>query len=160
MRLSLIAVGRMKRGAESDLAARYADRLAKSSRSLGLAWDGVTELAEGRDAATAMRRDAEASAILDRVPAGSWLVALDERGRTITSEAFAQDIARRRDGGTPHATFVIGGPDGHGESLRARADGILAFGPMTWPHQLVRVMMLEQLYRATTILSGHPYHRS
>ena len=150
----------MKRGPETDLAARYADRLGKGARSCGIVWDGVTELTEAREATTAMRRDAEASAILDRIPPGASLIALDERGRTLASEAFATDIARRRDGGASHLVFAIGGPDGHGEALRARADSLLAFGSMTWPHQLVRVMLLEQLYRATTILSGHPYHRS
>ena len=155
-----MAVGRLKRGPETELAARYADRLSKVARPLGLHWDGIVELGEARDATGAMRREAEAAAILERIAPGAVVVALDERGRTFSSEAFANDLATRRDRGASHLAFVIGGPDGHGEALRQRADALLAFGPMTWPHQIARILLLEQLYRATTILSGHPYHRS
>ena len=88
------------------------------------------------------------------------LVALDERGKTLTSREFADRIGAWRDGGTDDLAFVIGGPDGHGaELLGARPPCSLALGAMTWPHQLVRIMLAEQLYRAVTILSGHPYHR-
>ena len=150
----------MKRGPETDLAARYADRLKKATRPLGLGWEGVFELSEAREATASLRQEAEATAILDRVPPGAAIVALDERGTALTSEAFATMVATRRDGGIPHLAFTIGGPDGHGEALRERADLLLALGPMTWPHQLARVLLLEQLYRAATILAGHPYHRA
>ena len=160
MRVSVIAVGRMKRGPETELLARYGDRLAKSGRALGLHYGGVTELGEARGATAPLRMEAEAAAIVQRASVGATIVALDERGATPTSEAFAADLARRRDAGTGDLVFVIGGPDGHGDALRARADALIAFGAMTWPHQIVRVLLLEQLYRATTILSGHPYHRS
>ncbi len=93
-------------------------------------------------------------------PAGAFLVALDEKGKAMDSKAFADFVAGRRDAGTHNLVFAIGGPDGHGDSLLDKAALRLAFGAMTWPHQLVRVMLAEQIYRAVTILSGHPYHRA
>jgi 23S rRNA (pseudouridine1915-N3)-methyltransferase len=87
------------------------------------------------------------------------VVALDERGKSITSGAFAQQLMRWRDDGRPAASFIIGGADGLDPALAGKADLVLSFSPLTWPHQLVRIMLSEQLYRATTILSGHPYHR-
>jgi 23S rRNA (pseudouridine1915-N3)-methyltransferase len=87
-------------------------------------------------------------------------VALDERGKALPSEAFAAKIGDWRDRGAGDLAFLIGGADGHGDAVRARADFLLAFGPMTWPHMLVRGMLAEQLYRAQQILAGHPYHRS
>ena len=93
------------------------------------------------------------------MPAGATAVALDERGEALTSVEFAKLIARERDGGTPGMVFLIGGPDGHDESLRAATGYRLSFGPMVWPHMLARVMMAEQLYRAVSILAGTPYHR-
>ena len=88
------------------------------------------------------------------------LIALDERGRGLTSEAFAAEIGKARDAGAPAFALARGGPDGHDETLRAAARMTLAFGAMTWPHQLARILAAEQLYRAVTILSGHPYHRA
>jgi 23S rRNA (pseudouridine1915-N3)-methyltransferase len=101
------------------------------------------------------KRPREAELLLGAVPAGIALVALDERGKTFSSPAFAERLAA-----WGAAAFVVGGADGLDESLRRRADLLLAFGTMTWPHMLARVMLLEQLYRAQTILSGHPYHRA
>ena len=159
MRLHLIAVGRMKAGPERELAERYAKRLAASARPLGMDWRGVTELAEARDTKAEARRDAEAAAILGKLDSGARVVALDERGEQPGSEAFAGLVGRFRDDGAPSLVLAIGGPDGHGAAIRERADALVAFGRLTWPHQIVRVMALEQLYRATTILAGHPYHR-
>ena len=87
------------------------------------------------------------------------MVALDERGRDLTSRDLASTFGRWRDDARTRLAFLIGGPDGHGDAVRARADLLLSFGRMTWPHRLVRVMLAEQLYRAATILAGHPYHR-
>ena len=84
---------------------------------------------------------------------------LDERGKAFGSEAFAADLAAARDAGAPAYALIIGGPDGIDPELRAKSSLVLAFGAMTWPHQLVRIMAAEQIYRAITILSGHPYHR-
>jgi 23S rRNA (pseudouridine1915-N3)-methyltransferase len=87
-------------------------------------------------------------------------VLLDERGKQLSSEDFAALLGRWRDEGVREARFLIGAADGHGEAARTRADLLLGFGPMTWPHLLVRAMLAEQLWRATSILAGHPYHRS
>jgi 23S rRNA (pseudouridine1915-N3)-methyltransferase len=92
--------------------------------------------------------------------AGSALVLLDERGKNFSSEEFAGRLGLFRDGGRKALVVAIGGPDGHDQSLRDQADLVVSFGELTWPHQLVRVMLGEQLYRAATILSGHPYHRA
>ena len=85
---------------------------------------------------------------------------LDERGKSLSSEDFANRIAALRDGGRRSAVIAIGGPDGHDAGLRVAAELVLSFGAQTWPHQMVRIMLAEQLYRATTILAGHPYHRA
>ncbi len=103
---------------------------------------------------------AEGAQLARAVPAGAVLCVLDERGEELTSPAFASRMADWRDGGRQDAAFVIGGADGVDPALRARADLVLSFGRMVWPHLLVRVMLAEQLYRATTILAGSPYHRS
>ena len=95
---------------------------------------------------------------LSREPAIEVTVILDERGENVTSASFAGHLQGWRTQGRPAAVFVIGGADGLAPSLRERADLAIAFGTATWPHQLVRIMLLEQLYRAVTMLSGHPYH--
>ena len=105
------------------------------------------------------RKRAEADLLLAAVPAGAALAALDERGRDLTSVELADRLARWRDGGQRAAAFLIGGADGLDERVLAAAELRLAFGRQTWPHRLVRAMLAEQLYRATTILAGHPYHR-
>ena len=102
----------------------------------------------------------EARLIEEAVPERAMRVVLDERGKALTSAEFARLIDRCREGGTPDMAFLIGGPDGHAPEIRSGAGQLLCFGPMTWPHRLVRVMLLEQIYRALTIISGHPYHRA
>lgn len=158
MRLVLVAVGRMKSGPEAELAARYEDRAAKAGRALGFKGPEIVTLDESRQSDAAARKAEEAGAIR-RARAGR-LVVLDERGRAMGSEDFAHLIGRWKDASEAAATLVIGGPDGLDSALRAEADLALSFGAMTWPHQLVRVMALEQIYRAMTILAGHPYHRA
>lgn len=160
MKIVVHAVGRMKAGPEKDLAGRYFDRFAKAGPAVGIEFSGVAELAEGRSRDADERRADEAARILSRIEPGSALVILDERGRNAGSEDFATQLAAWRDGGRKAVAIAIGGPDGHGQALRAQAQLVLSFGAMTWPHQLVRVMLAEQLYRAATILSGHPYHRA
>jgi 23S rRNA (pseudouridine1915-N3)-methyltransferase len=159
VRVILTAVGRLKAGPERDLCARYMERAAASARSVGLTGVEFREIEEGRARRAEDRKAEEARAIRALIPAGARLVLLDERGKSIGSEAFAQDIGRVRDGGTSAFVLAIGGPDGFDPPLRAEAHQVLAFGAMTWPHQLVRIMASEQIYRAITILSGHPYHR-
>ncbi|QCK85650.1 23S rRNA (pseudouridine(1915)-N(3))-methyltransferase RlmH [Phreatobacter aquaticus] len=157
MRLLLVAVGRMKSGPETELADRYQDRAAKAGKSLGFRSVDVVVLDESRSADSAQRKADEAAGIL-KVAAGR-IVALDERGKAIASDAFAARLGQWKDSGEDATTLVIGGPDGLDATIRDKADLVISFGAMTWPHQLVRVMALEQIYRAVTILSGHPYHR-
>jgi len=159
MRIGVHAVGRMKAGPERELAARYFDRFAKAGPAIGLEWAGVTEIAESRAQSAALRKQEEARALASALQ-GSALILLDETGKSIGSEAFAARIGEMRDSGTRSLVFAIGGADGHDPELRKNAALVLSFGAMTWPHQIVRVMLAEQLYRATTILSGHPYHRA
>ncbi|MCO5155235.1 MAG: 23S rRNA (pseudouridine(1915)-N(3))-methyltransferase RlmH [Aquamicrobium sp.] len=159
MRLSVHAVGRMKAGPERELADRYFGRLAKAGPAIGLDFAGVAEIAESRARDVNERRREEAAALAaHRTDAALFL--LDERGKNPSSEDFAARIAALRDEGRKHLVLAIGGPDGHDAASRQAADYVLSFGAQTWPHQLVRVMLAEQLYRAVTILSGHPYHRA
>lgn len=158
MKLAIHAVGRMKAGPERDLAERYFDRFAKSGPVIGLDFAGIHEIAESRARSAAERRRDEADRLRNHAGTAAKIL-LDERGRNITSENFAARLGGFRDGGHKELVIAIGGPDGHDETLGAEAALVLSFGALTWPHQLVRVMLAEQLYRAATILSGHPYHR-
>lgn len=159
MRLALVAVGRLKRGPERDLAEEYRGRADALGRGLGFSSVTLTEIPESRARRASDRCAEEAVAILAAVPPGAAAVVLDEGGRAVTSLGFADQLGAWRDGGRPGLAIVIGGADGLDPSVRARADLIFAFGAATLPHGLVRVLALEQLYRAMTILSGHPYHR-
>lgn len=158
MRVTIAAVGRMKAGPEREMVARYLDRAVGGGKPLALTGFDVIELAESRSSSSASRKADEAKALRAALPEGI-VVALDERGKSTGSEAFAKQIGRWRDDGRPAVSFVIGGADGLEPGFVAGADLVLSFSPLTWPHQLVRIMLAEQLYRTTTILSGHPYHR-
>lgn len=139
MRLHVIARGKIARSPEADLVARYMKRIT---------WPVVqTELP-----------DTGGTVPAPLTPAREVL--LDERGKQLSSEDFAALLGRWRDEGVREARFLIGAADGHGDAARSQADLLLGFGPMTWPHLLVRPMLAEQLWRATSILAGHPYHRS
>ncbi|MEO8757440.1 MAG: 23S rRNA (pseudouridine(1915)-N(3))-methyltransferase RlmH [Devosia sp.] len=159
MRIGIVAIGRMKQGPERELVARYLDRAIATGKSLGLTNFAVTELNESRAGSPASRKAEEAKAITAALPANGLVLALDERGKTLGSDDFAQRLSRWRDDGKQALTFVIGGADGLDPAFVRSANMALSFSPLTWPHQLVRIMLTEQLYRATTILSGHPYHR-
>ncbi|WP_027060384.1 23S rRNA (pseudouridine(1915)-N(3))-methyltransferase RlmH [Mesorhizobium loti] len=160
MKISVHAVGRMKAGPERELADRYFERFAKSGPAVGLEFAGITEIAEGRAQSAAERQRDEGSRLLVQLQPGTALILLDERGKNLSSQDFANRIGQLRDGGRKALVLAIGGADGHDPSLRDQAELKLSFGALTWPHQLVRVMLGEQLYRVATILSGHPYHRS
>ncbi|HEY0291767.1 MAG TPA: 23S rRNA (pseudouridine(1915)-N(3))-methyltransferase RlmH [Hansschlegelia sp.] len=160
MRLVIAAVGRLKAGPERELVARYVERTGQIGRGLGLDAPEIIELDEARGRRPDERKRDEATALRTAIGTKLAVIALDEGGRTMSSEAFATDLARRRDDGAAGVAFVIGGADGLAIDLLAAADGRLAFGAMTWPHQIVRILLAEQLYRAATILAGHPYHRS
>jgi 23S rRNA (pseudouridine1915-N3)-methyltransferase len=159
MRLIVAAVGRLKRGPERDLAERYRVRASKAGRGVGLRGVEVVEVTESRARDIARRATEESIALAQLIPEGAVRVVLDERGQNLDSAAFTGVLRGWRDAGRPAAAFIIGGADGLASSLREEADLRLAFGAATWPHQILRVMLLEQIYRAVTILSGHPYHR-
>lgn len=154
MRMVIAAVGRLRQGPESALIADYLDRHAKAGRALGLPPVSLVEVEDKRGGGMA----AEAPLLARAIPEGAALVVLDERGQMLSSPEFAGRIAGFRDAARDLA-FVIGGADGIDPGLRARADLAISFGRMVWPHMLVRVMLAEQIYRATTILAGGPYHR-
>ncbi len=159
MKLALIAVGRLKSGPERDLVERYRARAVAGARALGFGGFEIIEIPESRARREADRRAEEARAILEKAGAAR-LVLLDERGRNRTSPEFAATLAGWRDDGVARAAFVIGGPDGLDPALMRDAALQIGFGALTLPHQLVRVLIAEQVYRALTIIGGHPYHRA
>ena len=159
MRVLVLAVGRMKKGAEAELADRYLKRALQAGRAIGIRNIEIVEIRESRAPDAERRKLEESIAIANVIPDDAAVVLLDEHGDGIGSAAFADQLGRWRDGSQAVTAFVIGGADGLSETLRNRARITLNFGQVTWPHQLVRIMLLEQLYRAVTILSGHPYHR-
>ncbi len=138
MILHILAVGRMSRSPEQELVQRYAARLGDTFK--------LTEVNEGKPYPAA--------------PAQSRTVVLDEKGKALTSEALAATLQHWQEASVREARFLIGGADGHSDTTRQSADLLMSFGPATWPHMLVRAMLTEQLYRAQSILSFHPYHRS
>lgn len=156
MQFVIAAVGRFgggrAHGAERALYERFAERVVPPP--------SLVEVEEKRPLPTAERMRREGELLLGAVPPGAYVVALDERGRTLTSAAFAERLGRLRDEGRRQVAFVIGGADGLDEPVRARADIVLSLGAMTWPHLLVRGLVAEQLFRAQSILAGHPYHRA
>jgi 23S rRNA (pseudouridine1915-N3)-methyltransferase len=160
MRLLVIAVGRLKSGPERDLVERYRERFSDLARRLGFRALEIHEITESRARDTATRMAEEAAAILALIPEGAITVALDERGKAVDSATFAKQLGRWRDESTANVVFVIGGADGLSPELRRTIKTVFAFGAVTWPHQLVRIMLMEQIYRAATILAGHPYHRA
>jgi len=143
--IDIVAGGRAKSAPETLLALSYLERARDAGRALGFSSFGLMETDERKPAASVMP---------------PFIVALDERGKSITSADFARDLAKWRDAGEAKIVFVIGGSDGLTAEIKQRARLTLAFGAQTWPHLLVRAMLAEQLYRAVTILGGHPYHRA
>lgn len=160
MRIGIVAVGRLKNGPEQDIVVRYLERAKKVGGQIGLDIGEIREIPESQLPGADGRREAEAKALSKGLEDRWRVVALDERGRDTPSVDFAEMLAAWRDDGVSDTLFVIGGPDGLDPALRRRADHVLAFGRATWPHLLVRVLLSEQIYRTTTILSGHPYHRA
>src|ERR1700709_1040048 len=160
MRLIVIAVGRLKQGPERELAERYRERFDDIGRKLGFRGLEIQEIPESRARDAATRIAEEAAAISALIPEKYVLVALDERGKSVDSAAFAQQLGRWRDQGVANTIFTIGGADGLSPDLARKASPRIASGSATWPSQMVRVMLLEQIYRAATILAGHPYHRA
>jgi 23S rRNA (pseudouridine1915-N3)-methyltransferase len=160
MRIVIAAVGRLKQGPERELAAEYRKRAEQVGRAFGLRDIEIVEIRESKAADAERRRVEESIAIANVIPERAVVVILDQRGSSLDSAALAGALREWRAEDRPAACFIIGGADGLAASLQAKAKLRLAFGAATWPHQLVRVMLLEQLYRAGTILAGHPYHRA
>jgi 23S rRNA (pseudouridine1915-N3)-methyltransferase len=160
MRLTIAAIGRLKTSPEYELAERYRKRAEQVGRRIGFRDVEILEIRESRAAEPGKRMIEESIAIASVIPERAACVILDQRGDNVDSVGLAQQLARWRDDGRPAAVFIVGGDDGLAPSLREKAILRLAFGAATWPHQLVRGMLLEQIYRAMTILSGHPYHRA
>ena len=160
MKIVVVSIGRLKQGPERELADRYRERFDDIGRKLGFRGLDIHEIPESRARDAATRIAEEAAAISGLLPEKYVLVALDEHGKNIDSVSFAQQLGRWRDEGTTHTIFTIGGADGLSPDLARKARLRIAFGSATWPHQMVRVMLLEQVYRAATLLAGHPYHRA
>jgi 23S rRNA (pseudouridine1915-N3)-methyltransferase len=159
VRLIVAAVGRLK-GPESELCERYRKRAAQAGRALGWRDVEIVEIKESRADDANKRKIEESIALANLIPGDSTAVLLDPRGDNLDSAAFATCLTKWRHANRAAVVFMIGGPDGLADTLAEKASLRLAFGTATWPHQLVRAMLLEQLYRAATILSGHPYHRA
>jgi len=151
MRMLIVAVGRAGRGPIEAQVNDYARRLKPPLE--------LIEVEERRPLKGPELKAREAELLLGALPAGALTVALDGRGKALSSEDLARHLAAWRERAPKALAFVIGGADGLDDGLLKRADFILSLGPMTWPHLLVRVMLAEQLYRASSILAGHPYHR-
>ena len=159
MRVTIAAIGRMKQGPDRALVERYLDRLAKTGGQVGLDFRGVKEAVESRLQSVAERRKDEAEKLVSGLDESCVRIVFDERGQSMSSEDFAALIGELRDGGRREVCFFLGGPDGHDPDLAGSALKLVSFGKMTFPHQIARLMLAEQLYRASTILAGHPYHR-
>ena len=160
MRLLIAAIGKLKQGPERDLFAHYLGRAEAAGRKLHLSPLNVIEVAESKAAIAKARKDAEAESLLAKIPPSHLLICLDPAGVALSSEAFAGLLAKLRDNGAEGIAFLIGGADGLAREPLARAARVLSLGPMTLPHGLARIVLAEQLYRAATILAGHPYHRA
>lgn len=160
MRVIVLAIGRLKAGPETELCERYRKRAVQAGRQLGFRDIELVEIRESRADSADKRQLEEAIALANVIPEGAITVLLGETGDNLGSAGLAEKIRIWRDEGRPAVVFIIGGPDGLAATLQSKAKITLAFGAATWPHQLVRIMLLEQIYRAVTILGGHPYHRA
>lgn len=166
MDIAILAIGRAKAGRgktgkapEAELCARYLTRAQGLARAAGCRSVSMDDRPESRHADTGRRRDEEAAHLL-AFSEGGVRVALDETGRDLASREWADLLARHRDDGAVRLSFLLGGPDGHGDALLSEADATIRLGRATWPHLLARALVAEQVYRALTMLTGHPYHRA
>lgn len=151
MQIEILAIGRARAGPERELYQTYADRIR---------WPlTLRELEEKRRLPPAELKAREGALLLEALPKDVAVVALDETGKDLSSQKIADHLGRWQDEGRATVAFVIGGADGLTDEVRARADLLLSLGRQTWPHMLVRAMLVEQIYRAQQILAGHPYHR-
>lgn len=159
MNIHILTIGRLKDGPMRQLANLYADRVVKAGPQAGLKSITIREFDESKVSSGNQRKSGEGKRLRDALPPASIAIALDEGGKDVSSRQLAGKISTWRDDGENDLVFLVGGPDGLDPALVRQARLVLAFGKNTWPHQLVRVMLLEQIYRVTTLLLGHPYHR-
>jgi 23S rRNA (pseudouridine1915-N3)-methyltransferase len=160
VKIVIAAIGHLKSGPEKDMAADYEARISALGRKAGVTGITVQDWPESRAGDVKLRMTEEARLLWSVVPEATPAVALDERGTALASAEFARFLAREAEQGARQLTFLLGGPDGHSPETRTKALKTLSFGPATWPHRMARVMLLEQIYRAVTILVNHPYHRA
>ncbi len=152
MRITICAVARTRSGPTAEICQTYQTRWP---------WDVTIREVEARKYLKGDKRlGAETQLLRDTIPSGATVIALDREGKTLSSKAFAKLVGRWQDEGVGDIAFLIGGADGLRRDLVQTAQLVLSFGDMTWPHLLARAMLMEQLYRAHTILTGHPYHRA
>lgn len=152
MHIVIAAIGRAKSGPVPEMVGAYRTRLPWRVE--------LKEVEAKKGLSGAALKKAEGELLRAAIPPGFFLVALDERGTEHGSEKFAAQLERWRDSSGARLAFALGGADGHGDDFLRIANARLSLGRMTWPHLLARVMLMEQLYRAHTILTGHPYHRA
>lgn len=153
MQILIGAIGRLRAGPEAALLEHFQKRVT--------AWPMELREFELKKKVAADRISAaEGELLLAAIPDGAHVVVLDETGKLSTSAGIAQDIGDLQDSGCRNLVFLIGGADGHGDAVRARADRVIAFGRNTWPHMLMRTLLVEQVYRAQQIIARHPYHRA
>lgn len=160
MRFLIAAVGKLKDDEERSIVERYIKRLTVTGKPLGLGPITISELPESRAAAASERNADEAQRLLKATESALFKIALDEKGKPFSSESFAALLGKAADTSVKSCAFLIGGPDGHGSEVLKSSNVVLSLGAMTLPHGLARVILAEQLYRAATILAGHPYHRA
>lgn len=154
MHITLISVGKLKKGPEKEMVDDYVGRFQKAGRQLGFRSFACVDVDSGGGL------DAEGERILAKLPKSAKVLRLDEFGKTFTSKAFAKDLSKWRDQGTANLVFLIGGAEGYSDAVREAAPDTIALGPQTWPHRLVKVMLTEQIYRAASLLAGSPYHKA
>ena len=159
MRIHIGTIGKLKKGAEKVLSEEYFDRLKKTGPAAGITGIEIREYPESQAATASLRKADEAARLLSGCPDGAIIIALDEHGKSPDSKSFAKILEKLKDAGNRHIAIFIGGPDGHDATILSKATHKFAFGSMTWPHRLVRIMLAEQLYRSVTIMLNHPYHR-
>jgi 23S rRNA (pseudouridine1915-N3)-methyltransferase len=160
MRVTLAAVGKLKQGSERDMFEHYWLRIEAAGRPVAINPVRLEEIPESRAASPELRKSDEAQRLLKLSEDADARIVLDERGKSLTSEELAGWIRTRRDDGLRHAAFLIGGPDGHGPAALSAATMRLSLSALTLPHGLARILLAEQIYRAATIIAGHPYHRA
>lgn len=160
MRVTIAAIGKLKSGPELELVMLYAHRCTQQGKLCGMSGIEIIEIPEARSSNLAERRNEEATKLLKAIPQGAMAVMLDERAKQLQSRELANQMAHWRDEGSSELVFLLGGPDGHGSAVKQACQFTLSLGTMTWPHRMARAMIAEQIYRAMTILTNHPYHRA